>query len=192
MSEHRLWGLGALSLIFEWFESLLTILSGPLLTAGLMIALTDLLTDGRLLTTQPELLYAWAIAMGAGLDAQLIGSSVKVGRAARTGHPWQAVLYGVLVVALSYVAFIAAQVFATQQAYGITMSEALGRLGMDGTTWLVQRSILSVVLVVLSGLLRYTAPGQATIIVERAKLHRVFTLDQLRAPVLILHTLARL
>src|SRR5260221_327737 len=101
----------------------------------------------RLCGEQAELLYAWAIAMGAGLDAQLIGSSVKVGRAARTGHPWQAVLYGVLVVALSYVAFIAAQVFATQQAYGITMSEALGRLGMDGTTWLVQRSILSVVLV---------------------------------------------
>src|SRR5260221_8795961 len=183
MRAHRLWGLGALSLIFEWFESLRTLLCGPLLTAGLMIALTDLLTEGRLLTTQPELLYAWAIAMGAGLDAQLIGSSVKVGRAARTGHPWQAVLYGVLVVALSYVAFIAAQVFATQQAYGITMSEALGRLGMDGTTWLVQRSILSVVLVVLSGLLRYTAPGQATIIEERAKLERELTLEPLRAQV---------
>src|SRR5258707_8852022 len=125
MSEHRLWGLGGLSLVFEWFESLLTILSGPLLTAGLMIALTDLLTDGRLLTTQPELLYAWAIAMGAGLDAQLICSSVKGGRAARTGHPWQAVLYSMLVVALSYVAFIAAQDFATQQAYGITTSDAL-------------------------------------------------------------------
>src|SRR5260221_13929519 len=180
MRAHRLWGLGALSLIFEWFESLRTLLCGPLLTAGLMIALSDLLTDGRLLTTQPELLYSWAIAMGAGLDAQLIGSSVKVGRAARTGHPWQAVLYSVLVVALSYVAFIAAHVFATQQSYGITTSDALARLGMDGTTWLIQRTILSAGLVVLSGLLRYTAPQNASIADERAKLDRELELEPLR------------
>jgi hypothetical protein len=174
--------LAAIGGFFRWCEELLAILSGPLLTAGLLIALVDLLTDGKLLATQPELLYGWAIAMGAGLDAQLIGASVKLGRAVRTGAVWAAIGYTVLVLALAYVGFVAAQVFATQQADGITTAQALARLGMDGTTWLVQRSVLSVALVVLSGILRYVPPSaERSAEDEQAHLERELQLAPLRA-----------
>ena len=156
--ERELPALAAIAGLFRWLEEFLAIVSGPLLTAGLLIALVDLLTDGKLLATQPELLYTWAIAMGAGLDAQLVGTSAKLGRAARQGKGWRVLGNAALVLLLAYVAFVAAQVFATQQADGISTSQALYRLGMDSTTWLIQRSALSVFLVILSGITRYSAP----------------------------------
>jgi hypothetical protein len=50
--------LAGIAGLLRWLEELANIVSGPLLTAGLAIALIDLLTDGALLTTQPWLLYA--------------------------------------------------------------------------------------------------------------------------------------
>jgi hypothetical protein len=80
----------------------------------------------------------------------------------------------VLVVALGYVGYIAAQVFATQEAEGITTAQALANLGLDSNSWILQRSALSVVLVVLSGLLRYVQPAKQELALEdeRAKLER--------------------
>jgi hypothetical protein len=145
----------------RWLEELVTIASGPLLTAGLAIALIDLLTDGRLLASQPTLLYAWAISQAVGVDGQLIGAAVKAGRAMRAGQPWRLAGYSILILALGYVAYLASNVFATQQALGISTQEALARLGMDATSWIVGRSLLAVLLVVLSGMLRYDRPQVA-------------------------------
>ncbi len=50
------------------------------------------------------------------------------------------------------------QVFAMQQADGISTSQALAELGIIHAAWLVQRSILSIVLVCLSGWTRYHPP----------------------------------
>jgi hypothetical protein len=183
MNERELPMLAAIAGFFHWWEEFLTICSGPVLTGGILVGLISLMTDGKLLTTQPGLLYGWAVAMAVGLDGQLIGSSVKLSRAAQTGHPWRAAGYAVLVLALAYVAFVAAQVFATQQAEGITTSAALAQLGMDSTTWIIQRSVLAVALVVISGVLRYAAPKSATIADEQAKLERELTLEPLRAQV---------
>src|SRR5260370_41088440 len=91
--------MAAIGGLFRWLEELLTLLSGPLLTAGLGLALVDLLTDGRLLATQPELLFAWAIAMALRLDAQLVGTAAKLGRAVRTQPYWTAFFCTILVAA---------------------------------------------------------------------------------------------
>ena len=172
--------LGWLAYVLRWAEELLIIVSGPLLTFGLGIALVDLLTDGALLTTQPSLLYAWAISQAAGVDAQLGGSAAKLARHAHEGHPWRALGYGVLIVPLAYVAFLASNVFATQEASGIGTAEALARLGMDGTTWILQRSALAVLLVILSGLLRYVPDKATDAADERATLEREAELEPLR------------
>ncbi len=65
------------------------------------------------------------------------------------------VLLGLL---LAYIGYVASLVFATQQAYHLPTGQALARLGMDSTSWLWQRSAVSVLLVCLSGYLRYRAP----------------------------------
>lgn len=180
--EHRLFMLGGVAALLHWLEALAVILSGPLLTIGLGIALTDLLTDGKLLASEPWLLYAWAISQAVGVDAQLVGSSYRIAHSLRSGRPWAALGYGLLVVALAYVGFIAAQIFATQQAQGITTAAALTQLGMNSTAWILQRSALSVALVVLSGLLRYVSPGKqrASLEDERAELQRELELEPLR------------
>jgi hypothetical protein len=180
--HHDLPLLDGIAGFLHWLESLAVIASGPLLTVGLGIALVDLLTDGALLTNAPALLFAWATSQAIGVDAQLVGSSFQLAHSLRGRRYLVAIGYGMLVLALGYVGFIAAQVFATQEAEGITTAQALGALGLDSTGWIVQRSALSVALVVLSGLLRYVAPAkvEASLEDERAKLERELELEPLR------------
>jgi hypothetical protein len=180
--HHDLPILGGIAGFLHWLESLAVIASGPLLTLGLGVALVDLLTDGKLLATTPWLLMAWAISQAVGIDAQLVGSSFQLAHSLRSRRFLAAAGYGMLVIALGYVGFIAAQIFSVQQADGVTTAQALGALGLDSTSWIVQRSGLSVVLVVLSGLLRYVQPAKvaSSLEDERAKLERELELEPLR------------
>ena len=180
--ERELPMLGGIAATLRWLEELANIVAGPLLTAGLAIALIDLLTDGRLLASQPELLYAWAISQSVGVDMQLVGAWDKARQALRARRHWSLVGLLLLGVALATVSYLAAVVFAMQQSAGITTSEALARLGMNGSTWLVSRAALSVVLVCLSGWTRYHPPSaEASAEEERAKLQREMELEPLRA-----------
>jgi hypothetical protein len=181
-NHHDLPMLAGIAAILHWLESLASIISGPLLTLGLGIALVSLLTNGQLLVNVPALLFVWAVSMAIGTDALLVGSSFQVAHSLRSRHYFAALGYALLVAALAYVAYIAALVFATQEAQGITTAEALGQLGFDSTSWILQRSLLSVALVVLSGLLRYVAPTkqEASLEDERAKLERELELEPLR------------
>lgn len=183
IAERELPMLAGIGAIVTWFEDLLNILSGPVITAGLVIALVALLTDGDLLVKVPAMLYVWSVSMALGLDAQFVGSAAKMARAARQ-RKWLAVFgYGVLCAALGYVGYIASNVFATQEAEGITTAQALQHLGMDGSTWILQRSLLAVVLVFLSGYLRYVAPGKnvaASTADEAERLRAEIELEPLR------------
>ena len=86
-----------------------------------------------------------------GVDGQVVGAwyrvSVSIARK-RWGVALAFVLLGLL---LAYIAYVASLVFATQQAYHLTTGQALTHLGMDSTSWLWQRSAVSVLLVGLSG-----------------------------------------
>lgn len=180
--DHELPMLAWIAGVIHWLEELASLLSGPILTAGLAIALIDLLTDGKLLASAPLLLFVWAASQAVGLDAQLVGAAAKLGAAMRRRAGWAIIGYAVLVVALGIVAFQASNVFATQEASGITTAAALARLGMDSASWLIERSALAVVLVILSGLLRYAAPRKMAISLEdeRATLARELELEPMR------------
>jgi hypothetical protein len=80
------------------------------------------------------------------------------------------------------VAIVAAWVFGMQESQHLSTAQALAQLGMDPQTWVVQRAVLSVALVALSGWNRYHAP-KATLADERARLERELTLDPLRQQV---------
>jgi hypothetical protein len=67
-----------------------------------------------------------------------------------------------------------------QQSAGITTAQALARLGMDSSTWLVSRAALSVILVCLSGWTRYHPPAATSAADERATLERELELEPLR------------
>jgi len=180
--HHDLPILGGIAGILHWLEELAVIASGPLLTVGLGIALTALLTGGAVLTSVPALVYVWAVAQAIGTDALLVGSSFQLAHSLRSRHYFAALGYGVLVACLAYVGYVAALVFATQESQGVTTAQALSQLGFDATSWILQRSALSVALVVLSGLLRYVAPAkvEASLEDERAKLARELELEPLR------------
>src|SRR5215469_12435528 len=175
--------LGWIAGFLRWLEELIVLLSGPLLMAGLGIGLVALLSDGALLLTAPWLLYAWAISQTVGVDGQLVGSWYRVSVAIARRHWGAAFAFAALGILLAYVAYIAALVFATQQTFGLTTAQSLARLGMDSTSWLWQRSGVSVLLVCLSGYLRYRAPRKQNVSLEDRKrsIEEQMELDALRA-----------
>jgi hypothetical protein len=175
--------LGGIALVLRWLEELIVLVSGPMLTAGLGIGLVALLSDGALLVSAPWLLYAWAISQTVGVDGQLVGAWFRVSVAIARRRYGAAVAFALLGLLMAYVAYVAALVFATQQAYHITTAQALSRLGMDATSWLWQRAAISVLLVCLSGYLRYRAPRNDTRSLEEKKraLQEQMELDALKA-----------
>src|SRR5215469_546734 len=161
--------LGWIAGLLRWLEELIVLVSGPLLMAGLGIGLVALLSDGALLLTAPWLLYAWAISQTVGVDGQLVGAWYRVKVAQQRGK-WGVVLCFVLLgLVLAYVGFIGSLIFAMQQAYHLSTTQALGQLGMDTHSWLWQRAGVSVFLVCLSGYLRYQAPRKQTMSLEAQK-----------------------
>lgn len=176
--------LGALAGIIRWFEDLVNLLSGPLLTLGLGIALVALLTDGQLLARVPALLYVWAISQAAGVDAQLVSTWDRARSALREHRYWSLMGLVALGGVLAYVAWVAAQVFALQESQGIPTAQALTLLGMDSSSWLVQRTALQVFLVALAGWTRYHKPAvdvAADTEAERQQLEADLLLEPLRA-----------
>jgi hypothetical protein len=175
--------LGWIAGLLRWLEELIVLVSGPLLMAGLGIGLVALLSDGALLLTAPWLLYAWAISQTVGVDGQLVGSWYRVSVAIARRRWGAAFAFVALGALLAYVAYVAALVFATQQTYGLSTAQALARLGMNSTSWLWQRSGVSVLLVCLSGYLRYRAPHKQVLSLEERKraIEEQMELDALKA-----------
>jgi len=88
----------------------------------------------------------------------------------------------VLGCALGYVGFLSAEAFGFQQAFGLSEVDALARLGIDAASWQLQRALLAVFLVALSGFTRYH-PQRKTVADERAALERELELEPLRQQV---------
>src|SRR5215469_10773929 len=114
--EHELPVLGGISAFLRWLEELVVLVSGPMLTAGLGIGLVSLLSDGALLVSAPWMLYAWAISQTVGVDGQLVGAWYRVSVAIARRRWGAAFAFVTLGALLAYVAYVAALVFATQQA----------------------------------------------------------------------------
>lgn len=165
-THHEMPALAGIAAFIRWVEELITLLSGPLLTAGLLISLVALLTDGALLVTVPVLLYVWAVSQALGVDAQLVAAWDRARTALRESRWWALVGQVMLGLLLAYVAFVAAQVFAVEQSQHITEAEALAQLGMDANIWLIQRTALAVGLVCLSGWNRYHPPAKVRLTLE--------------------------
>lgn len=183
-TRHELPMLAGIAGVFRWCEELANLMSGPLLTVGLGIALVDLLTEGKLLASVPALLFTWAISQAVGVDAQLVAMWDKAHIALREKRYGALVGLVILGAVLAYVAWIAAEVFALQESEGLTTHAALVRLGMDSASWLVQRTALSVFLVCLAGWMRYHPPAPdvaADADAERTRLEASLALEPLRA-----------
>src|SRR5260370_25984115 len=161
--------LGGIAACLRWLEELVVLLSGPMLTLGLGIGLVALLSDGALLVSTPGLLYVWAVAQTVGVDGQLVGMWYRVSVALSRKRHGGAVAFGLLGLLLAYVGYVAALVFAYQQAYGLSTVQALAKLGMSSTSWLWQRAAVSGFLVCLAGDLRYRAPRKGTATLEEQK-----------------------
>jgi hypothetical protein len=154
--------LAGLSGILHWIEEAINIFATPLLMGGLIIALIDLLTDGALTVAIPWIVLAWAISQAVGVEANMTGSVYRVIHAWRKGKWLPAFLYFLLVLALAGVATIAGYAYAFHQSQSVPIPQTLTDLGINAATWTLTRSLLSVILVIVSRMLAYTGEKTTT------------------------------
>lgn len=181
MNQHSdLFMLAGIAAILRWLEELTILISGPFLTVGLGISLIDLLTGGTLLQSTPWLAFVWAASQAVGIEGQLTGAAFSIRHAWRARNGFAVCGYVLLTAALGYVAFLAAQAFTLHESQGVGVGAALSLIGIDSVSWAFQRAIIAVALVILSALLRYTAP-KAQASDEAQKLRDEIELAPLRA-----------
>jgi hypothetical protein len=118
-------------------ERLIILVSGWLLTGALIISGLEQFT-GVQLSSQPALLWAWAVALVVGMGAQYLSAWDKVWSAERNG---ERIAWGALGTCMALVDWQMAQSFAlhSQDSFGISPQ-----------VWMSLRIALAVVLVALS------------------------------------------
>ena len=179
MTRKELPLLVGIASLLRWVEELVFLLSGPGLTLAAGIAVTDFLTHGAILAGNSWMLLSWGILTAVGCESQLVGTFDKLRQSVIHRRWWAMLGWLVLGLTLAYVTFVSVEVFAYQQSQGLNEAQALAELGISATSWLWQRSLLSVGLVCLAGFNRYR-PEVRSLQDERSELERELTLEPLR------------
>src|SRR5260221_6298273 len=179
MTQRELPMLAGIAAVIRWFESLILLIAGPLLTIGLGVAVVDLATNNALLNSVPWLLVAWGIGLAIGLDAQVIAAWDRVGVAFRQRQWFVLALYLVVGVGIGYVGYVGCAVLGFVLAVGYSEQQALDMMGVNAMLYQYQRAFLAVALVALSALNRYHPP-QVTWADDGAELHRELELIPLK------------
>lgn len=146
--------IGGIADLLRWFELLIFTISAPVLTVATVIAVVDLLTGGRLLASQPNLVFAFGVALAIGIDSQLPAACERVRDAWESKRVLALLLWAVIALWTGAVIYTALRVFSIEQAQHVSETEALALIGIDPNLFSSQRDLLAVVLLGLSGFAR--------------------------------------
>lgn len=174
--------IGGIADLLRWCELLIFTVSAPVLSLATVIAVVDLLTGGKLLSSQPNLVFAFGVALAIGIDSQLPAACERVRDAweAEPHRRWLTLLLWALIAAWTgLVIFTALRAFSIEQAQHVGESAALSMIGIDPGLFAAQRDLLAVVLLGLSGFARVKA-RRVSRDEERAELERELELTPMR------------
>lgn len=177
--EEQLWLIPQIALVMRWIEELITALSGYGVVFALAVGVVDILTEGKLTTDNPNIDYAYAIAMAVGIAGQIVGIAARSSRAWSKGDRFLAIWYGILVAVLAYVEYVAGIVFGFHKTFGVTVPQALGNLGITESNFIQVRTGVAVGLAVISGYLRNQ--GRKKRKTQAQKLQEIKEKQELRA-----------
>lgn len=171
--------IGPIADLLRWFELLIFTISAPVLTVATVIAVVDLLTGGRLLATQPRLVFAFGVALAVGIDSQLPAACERVRDAWESKRFFTLILWAVIALWTGFVIYTALRVFSIEQAQHVSETDALAIIGIDPALFASQRDLLAVVLLGLSGFARVKARAVSRA-EEREQLQRELELEPMR------------
>src|SRR5258708_22688412 len=119
--------IGGIADLLRWWELMIFTVSAPVLSVATVIAVVDLLTGGGLLATQPNLVFAFGVALAIGIDSQLPAACERV------RDVWEAqpkrlltlLLWVVIAAWTGTVIFTALRAFSIEQAQHVSETAAL-------------------------------------------------------------------
>lgn len=157
--KKKLFLLGPYATFLQWLFEALILTALPVLMAGSMMAVVDLLTGGLLSHVSDTFSLVWAIGQACAIELLFFVSFMKVAQYVAQGK-WGKVFGWFLVGALLAVpSFQAAVVYGQVHTFGITVSQAIAQLGISDMQWIVIRALAVVFVSALEGIAAYTSEG---------------------------------
>jgi len=130
-----------------------------LLAAGLIASMSNVLTQGMLLSDSKAMQIAYAISQSVAIDAGLGTTIIRTFRYYQEGEKVKTWLYGLLSVLLLFTAAIVSNIEAVQQALNITLQQAYIHVFIPIEALIWVRSI-TVVLLIVAHALRHVQVGK--------------------------------
>ncbi|GHO46821.1 hypothetical protein [Ktedonospora formicarum] len=141
----------------EWThraDKIINLVLGYLLAVASVLGFMDVLSNGEVLGHVPFLFYIWLLIMGLGVDFQILLVIGRVPDLARmVGHPvgkWILVIFNIAFLAfLAYVSIVIGAVFTQHRDVPGTITQAMGVLGINSTSFVYERATLATFLLIL-------------------------------------------
>jgi hypothetical protein len=148
-----------LDTVILYLLELASSISVLLLAAGLIASMSNVLTQGMLLSDNKAMQIAYAISQSVAIDAGLGTTIIRTFRYHQEGEKVKTWLYGLLSALLLFTAAIVSNIEAVQQALNITLQEAYIHvfIPVEALIWI--RSV-TVVLLIVSHALRHVQVGK--------------------------------
>jgi hypothetical protein len=148
-----------LDTVILYLLELASSLSVLLLAAGLIASMSNVLTQGMLLSDSKAMQIAYAISQSVAIDAGLGTTIIRTFRYHQEGEKVKTWLYGLLSALLLFTAAIVSNIEAVQQALNITLQEAYIHVFIPIEALIWVRSI-TVVLLIVAHALRHVQVGK--------------------------------
>lgn len=151
--------LGPYSALIHWTFEFVILSALPVLAAGAMFAVIDLLTGGMLSHVSPVFDLVWSAGQGAAIELLFFAAFMKVAQYASQGN-WGKV-FGWLIVGLllAVPSFQASVVYGMVHTFSITVPQAISQLGLSPMEWIVIRGLAVIFIGALEGVAAYTPEG---------------------------------
>lgn len=127
---------------------LMSSISVLLLSIGLILSMSNVLTNGFILSDNPIMSRIWAVQQTVALDTGLSGSVYRVVILGRRKQFVQMSLYLTLSVMLLFTAVIVSNIESMQQTLGLTLTQAYAQSLVPVTALVWMRSICIVLLII--------------------------------------------
>lgn len=147
--------LGPYAHVISWLMEFAILSALPVLAAGAMFAVIDLLTGGVLSHVSDTFSLVWAVGQGVATELLFFSSFMRIAHHAQHGH-WGKVMGWLLVgILLAIPSFQASVVYGMVHTFGITVPQAVSQLGITDMEWIVVRALAVIFVGVLEGIAAY-------------------------------------
>lgn len=162
-TSHRrkqLWLLGPYAATIHWFFEFVILTGVPILALGAAISVADLMTGGLLSHLSDGFNLVWAIGQAVAIELLFFTAFMRMAEMSHQGRWGKVIGWFIVGIILAIPSFQASVVYGEVHTFGITVQQAIAKMGISDMEWIIIRALAVVFVGALGGLAAYTPEGR--------------------------------